>query len=104
MALSSSRVNGAAIDLHEVLPNHAVQYVTNHSAGDIYSVWLEGSLDGGNWYLVPGSSYDQNTAAGSSATVVILKVATAQPARYVRCAGVAGVGAPTITAHVSSGE
>jgi len=91
---------GTAIDLHRVGTDHAVEYILGVVTNDSWSVSLQGSLDGADWYDI-GGAYS-GTEGGAPTTIAVVETATFKPARFIRATGSASVGSPTVTALVTS--
>jgi len=94
---------GAQVDLLQVHSDCAVSSTISYSTGDFYSTWLEGSLDGVDWYLI-GSGPSQGTAAPTAGTVTALTTYGLKPARYLRSAGTVGggTGSPTVSTLITA--
>lgn len=96
---------GDSVNLGGVRTEHAVEVVVNlTSGGATPNVYLEGSLDGVNWYSVnnpPSAPIYQVPGSSPVGVYIVLATVTGQPALYVRATS-NGSGGDVTTTHTSS--
>jgi len=102
-SLNSASVpsDGSAIDLGNVRSSHGIEVVLDlTTANDTPQVWLEGSLDGVNWYSMntpAGMPIYQVPSSQSAGTYIVLVMVANQPAQYVRATSDGPSGCATVT-------
>lgn len=95
---------GAAVNLGEVMTQHACQAILTATAtGDQAGVHLEGSLDGTNWYTLATAGVPAGGATGAGPVTALLSATAA--ALFVRATVLGGTvaGSPVLTTLHTSG-